>query len=193
MKVAILAGGTGTRLAEETEIKPKPMVEIGGRPILWHIMKHYAHYGFNESIGPRKNVGLVIEALARVPSLRPKLVWIGNSLTPEYLAKLKLTAQAGQVDFECRLLIDDDALIDLLNRAQLMVYAPKLEPFGFGPLEANACGLPVIAVAEGGVRETVIDGINGLLVEPDPQSMAEAIEHLMKQSYGSSTARSARS
>jgi glucose-1-phosphate cytidylyltransferase len=48
MKVAILAGGVGSRLAEETEIKPKPMVEIGGRPILWHIMKHYAHNAFNE-------------------------------------------------------------------------------------------------------------------------------------------------
>jgi glucose-1-phosphate cytidylyltransferase len=48
MKVVILAGGLGTRLAEETEVKPKPMVEIGGRPILWHIMKHYSHYGFNE-------------------------------------------------------------------------------------------------------------------------------------------------
>ena len=48
MKVVILAGGLGTRLAEETEVKPKPMVEIGGRPILWHIMKHYAHYGFKE-------------------------------------------------------------------------------------------------------------------------------------------------
>ncbi|NJN99615.1 MAG: NTP transferase domain-containing protein, partial [Anaerolineales bacterium] len=50
MKVVILAGGFGTRLAEETEIKPKPMVEIGGRPILWHIMKHYAHYGFKEFV-----------------------------------------------------------------------------------------------------------------------------------------------
>ena len=50
MKVAILAGGSGTRLAEETEVKPKPMVEIGGRPILWHIMMHYAHYGFNEFV-----------------------------------------------------------------------------------------------------------------------------------------------
>jgi len=48
MKVVILAGGLGTRLAEETEIKPKPMIEIGGRPILWHIMRHYAHYNFNE-------------------------------------------------------------------------------------------------------------------------------------------------
>jgi len=48
MKVVILAGGLGTRLTEETELKPKPMVEIGGRPILWHIMKHYAHHGFKE-------------------------------------------------------------------------------------------------------------------------------------------------
>ncbi|WP_290428452.1 glucose-1-phosphate cytidylyltransferase [Thermocoleostomius sinensis] len=48
MKVAILAGGLGSRLAEETELKPKPMVEIEGRPILWHIMMHYAHYGFND-------------------------------------------------------------------------------------------------------------------------------------------------
>ena len=48
MKVVILAGGLGTRLSEETEIRPKPMVEIGGRPILWHIMKHYAHFGVNE-------------------------------------------------------------------------------------------------------------------------------------------------
>ena len=48
MKVVILAGGVGTRLTEETKVKPKPMVEIGGRPILWHIMKHYAHYGFKE-------------------------------------------------------------------------------------------------------------------------------------------------
>ncbi len=50
MKVVILAGGLGTRLAEETVIKPKPMVEIGGRPILWHIMKTYSSYGFNEFV-----------------------------------------------------------------------------------------------------------------------------------------------
>ncbi len=47
MKVAILAGGLGSRLAEETEIKPKPMVEIGGMPILWHIMMHYSRYGYH--------------------------------------------------------------------------------------------------------------------------------------------------
>jgi len=50
MKVIILCGGMGTRLREETEYKPKPMVEVGGKPILWHIMKHYAHYGFKDFI-----------------------------------------------------------------------------------------------------------------------------------------------
>jgi len=50
MKVVLLCGGRGTRLREETEYRPKPMVEIGGRPILWHIMKIYAHYGFNDFI-----------------------------------------------------------------------------------------------------------------------------------------------
>lgn len=50
MKVAILAGGFGTRLSEETDIKPKPMVEIGGKPILWHIMKHYSSYGHNDFV-----------------------------------------------------------------------------------------------------------------------------------------------
>ena len=48
MKVVILAGGYGTRLAEETSARPKPMVEIGGLPILWHIMKHYYYYGHND-------------------------------------------------------------------------------------------------------------------------------------------------
>lgn len=50
MKVLILAGGLGSRLSEETVLKPKPMVEIGGKPILWHIMKIYSHYGFNDFV-----------------------------------------------------------------------------------------------------------------------------------------------
>ena len=50
MKVVILAGGFGTRISEESVLKPKPMVEIGDKPILWHIMKHYSQYGFNDFI-----------------------------------------------------------------------------------------------------------------------------------------------
>lgn len=50
MKVVLLAGGFGTRISEESQFRPKPMIEIGGRPILWHIMKEYSHYGFNDFI-----------------------------------------------------------------------------------------------------------------------------------------------
>ena len=50
MKVVLLAGGFGTRISEESRFKPKPMVEIGGMPILWHIMKEYSHYGYNEFV-----------------------------------------------------------------------------------------------------------------------------------------------
>lgn len=50
MKVVILAGGLGTRISEESSVKPKPMIEIGGKPILWHIMKEYSYYGYNEFI-----------------------------------------------------------------------------------------------------------------------------------------------
>ncbi len=61
MKVIILAGGLGSRLSEETVLKPKPMVEIGGNPILWHIMKIYSHYGFNDFIIPCGYKGYLIK------------------------------------------------------------------------------------------------------------------------------------
>ena len=50
MKVVILAGGLGTRISEETDLKPKPMITIGGKPILWHIMKIYSSYGYNDFV-----------------------------------------------------------------------------------------------------------------------------------------------
>ena len=50
MKVVLLAGGLGTRISEESHLRPKPMIEIGGKPILWHIMKIYSHYGFNDFV-----------------------------------------------------------------------------------------------------------------------------------------------
>ena len=50
MKIVLLAGGYGTRISEESQFKPKPMIEIGGKPILWHIMKEYSYYGFNDFV-----------------------------------------------------------------------------------------------------------------------------------------------
>jgi glycosyltransferase involved in cell wall biosynthesis len=127
---------------------------------------------------PEKNVRLVIEALGAVPPLRPRLVWVANVASPPYLDELRRLAAGLNVDFEPRVGIADAELLDLLNSALLMAYAPRLEPFGLAPLEAGACGLPVVAVAEGGVRETVVDGVSGLLVEHHPQAMARAIARL---------------
>jgi glycosyltransferase involved in cell wall biosynthesis len=131
------------------------------------------------SISPRKNIRFVIEALARVPSPRPRFVWVGNTVEREHQDELAALAATRNVEFITQTMVDDEVLIDLLNRARMLVYAPRLEPFGLVTLEANACGLPVVAVAEGGVRETVINGINGLLVEPEPQAMADAIHRLL--------------
>ena len=127
-----------------------------------------------------KNVEFALRSLAEVPEpRRPRLIWVGNAADPLYLEAMKRLAAALKVDFEPRVKIADDELITILNRAMLMIYCPRLEPFGFAPLEANACGVPVLAVAEGGVRETIVDGVNGLLVDSDPRRMAEAVVRLM--------------
>ena len=68
MKVLLLAGGFGTRLSEETVVRPKPMVEIGGRPILWHIMKTYSHYGFNEFVVLLGYKGYMIKSTSPITS-----------------------------------------------------------------------------------------------------------------------------
>lgn len=129
-----------------------------------------------------KNIKFIIESLAKVEGSRPSLVWIGNVANSKYLDELTQMALCCKVDFIPKLRVTNEEVVDLLNRARMMVYAPRLEPFGFAPLEANACGLPVVSVAEGGVKETIIDNINGLLVEYDSDSMARAIEKLMADS-----------
>ncbi len=130
------------------------------------------------SFNPTKNVEFIISALAAVKEPRPRLFWIGNYSVAGYVELLNKFAADSRVDLTTREMVSDDTMIDLLNRALMMVYAPRLEPFGRTPLEANACGLPVVAVAEGGIRETVIDGVNGYLVDSDPSAMARAIERL---------------
>jgi glycosyltransferase involved in cell wall biosynthesis len=129
---------------------------------------------------PSKNIEFLVQSLATISAARrPKLVLISNMIDELYLNRIRNLANKVDVDFELKHRVADAELIDLLNRARIMLYAPRLEPFGFAPLEANACGLPVVAVSEGGVRETIQDGINGLLVEHDPRSMAQAIERLL--------------
>jgi len=83
------------------------------------------------------------------------------------------------VDLRIEMAISDDELVTKLNKAALLLCTSRLEPFGFAPLEANACGLPVVGIAEGGIRETILDGVNGFLVNPDPESIARAAQSLL--------------
>ncbi|MCC6766541.1 MAG: glycosyltransferase family 4 protein [Deltaproteobacteria bacterium] len=128
---------------------------------------------------PEKNIEFVIEALALVPQPRPRLIWVGNVGDAHYVSKLHALASRLEVPFEARIRVSDAEIVSLYNRAKLLLYAPRLEPFGFAPLEANSCGCPVVAVAEGGVRETVAHRINGSLVDAGSAAMASAVAHLL--------------
>jgi glycosyltransferase involved in cell wall biosynthesis len=131
------------------------------------------------SFTPNKGIELAIRSVARLAEPRPPLVWIGNSGNPGYEDEMRRLAASLGVRFEPRKLISDAEVVETLNRAALFIYTSRLEPFGFAPLEANACGTPVIAVAEGGVRETVKDGVNGWLVDSEPEAIAEAMARLL--------------
>jgi len=132
------------------------------------------------ALGRHKNVELIIEAVSKMTAPRPRLMWIANTGWDEYYGEMRNLAESRDVTFEARLNVSDTELVETLNRATAMVYAPRLEPFGLAPLEASACGLPVVAVAEGGVRESVIDGLNGLLVQHQPEAIAHAIQRLVQ-------------
>lgn len=129
---------------------------------------------------PEKNPLFLVKALSTVREPRPPLVWVANVLGhPRYVDEIVRFAGSVGVRLDLRMNIPDTDLVDLLNRATALLYAPRLEPFGLVPLEANACGLPVIAVPEGGVRETVVHGLNGLLVQPDAHHLGVAIQELL--------------
>ena len=128
-----------------------------------------------------KGLERAVRAIGTItPSERPPLVWIGNVAVPSYLDEIEKLAGSLGVEFIPKVRISDAEIITLLNQASVMIYTPILEPFGYAPLEANACGTPVVAIAEGGVRETVEDGINGFLIDGyDPIKIGIAISKLI--------------
>lgn len=125
-----------------------------------------------------KNPELAIRSVGEISNNRPKLIWIGNMIDEEYWFEMVELARSLDVNLELKKMVSDQQLVQLLSEAICMIYSSNLEPFGFAPLEANACGTPVIAVAEGGVRETIIHGKNGFLVNPNPKEIAKYISKL---------------
>ena len=125
-----------------------------------------------------KNPKRSIEAIAAMSAPRPKLVWIANFADSVHVAEMSAFAEARGVHLDLRVNIPEEQLHHHLRHALAMIYVAHLEPFGLVPLEAGACGTPVVAVAEGGIRETVVDGVNGLVTDPDPASLAAALQRL---------------
>ncbi len=126
-----------------------------------------------------KGIETAVEAVGCLPGPRPPLVWIANSSSRAYIEEMERLARDRAVDLQIKLLLPDHEVVGLLNEAAVMLYTSRLEPFGLAPLEANACGTPVVAVAEGGVRETILDGVNGLVADRDPSRLAHALTRLL--------------
>lgn len=132
------------------------------------------------SMGPCKGYDFLIRSLARVDArIRPRLVIVSNAGAGSYSTWIAALAKENGVVLEERRLVSDDELVKLYNRAALFLYTPYEEPFGLAAVEAMACGTPVVAVAEGGVRESVIDGETGLRTSRDESAFARAIATLL--------------
>ena len=128
----------------------------------------------------RKGFDFIVSSLGRIPSnIRPKLIVVSDGVNIDVKNSLERLAQKIGVDLRIERLIADDELIALYNKSKLVLYAPYLEPFGLVPLEAMACGTPVVAVKEGGVRESVVHDKTGILTERDEGMFAEAVIELL--------------
>ncbi len=134
-------------------------------------------------LGYAKGADRVIRALACIsPEKRPSLLWIGNASDPKYREDVERLALEKGVSFVFREMVSDAELVRSLQESFASIYLARLEPFGYAPLEANCCGLPVIGIAEGGIRETVEDGVNGFLVQTtNPEEIAAALLKLIEQ------------
>lgn len=129
-----------------------------------------------------KNPILIIRAVAAANRAGRRLVWIADHVNPQVEASAnELAGQLG-VSLLIEKAVTDERLQFHLATARVFAYAPHLEPFGLAPLEAMMAGLPVVAVAEGGVRETVVHGVSGLIANPDEVAMGAAIDLLWDQS-----------
>lgn len=129
----------------------------------------------------------VVEALGAIEeSHRPRLIVTTPENAdrledPAYGAWLDRLANEKGVDLQIRMNPRQSELVELYNRAMVMVFVPVMEPFGLVALESMACGTPVIGVREAGVRESVVDGVNGILVGRDPEEIAAAIDCLQER------------
>lgn len=132
------------------------------------------------AIENHKGYDFLVRALSRLPaSRRPPLVIAGGSANASVLRGLEASASARGVDLTVRLRLSERELVEAYRGARAFVYSPRLEPFGLVVLEAMASALPVVAVAEGGVLESIDSGETGILVQRDEDAFAEALGRVL--------------
>ena len=142
------------------------------------------------AIQPHKGFDFLISSFGQIDEkVRPPLYLIGNMENPAEQNRLQMLAKENGVDLHIEVGVDQPTLVQRYKEATLIAYAPYNEPFGLVPLEAMACGKPVVGVDEGGVRETVVHNHTGLLVERDACMFGKAIQSLLENpelagSYG---------
>jgi len=133
---------------------------------------------------PSKGFDFLLQSLGQSKTQpRPGLVIVSNYVDAQELSYLEIMARKLSISTKFLHGISDERLVELYNQARLTLYAPIMEPFGFVSIESMACGTPVVAVREGGVRETITHGATGLLTERDPTEFAAAIDKLYVDSH----------
>jgi glycosyltransferase involved in cell wall biosynthesis len=132
------------------------------------------------SCTPTKGYDFTVRSLALIDKqIRPKFIIVSNYSPIEWKNYIENLANKLGVELTILDLVNDEELTELYNKAKIVIYAPYLEPFGLIPIESMSCGTPVVAVKEGGVRETVVHNETGLLTDRDETLFARAITALL--------------
>jgi glycosyltransferase involved in cell wall biosynthesis len=137
------------------------------------------------ALHPLKGLDFLIDSIATIPSDdRPPLLMVSDRSRKAERRRLEAAAAGRDVEIRFEFRISEDNLVLLYNRARLVLYAPHDEPFGFVPLEAMACGRPVLGVREGGIPETIVEGETGYLAERDPVRFGARVREILKDRPG---------
>jgi len=180
----LIANSQFTQHQFETDLGVQaPVVLYGVNSTDFHPLPVEKQPGHVLSVGelsPRKGFDFLVESLALIPAdRRPVLRLACNNQIPEERVFIETMAAQRGVVLEILTNLNSQQLALEYNLAQLCVYSPVQEPFGLVPLEAMACGTPVLGVSEGGVRESVLDGVTGRLTSRDPGLFAAALVELL--------------
>lgn len=133
------------------------------------------------SCTPIKGYDFTIRSLSLInEQIRPEFIIVSNFSSLKWKNYIEQLANKLGVKLTILDLINDHELIKLYNKAKMVIYTPYLEPFGLIPIESMSCGTPVVAVKEGGVRETVVHNETGLLIDRDENLFAHAILELLR-------------